>query len=102
MPAWEGLQLDEVHVMFGPINKSTLSTLSQTAPHSAETLVLEDDIDDTSSLDNNCSHSSGSESSTIESEDDDLDEPIQTSQTNRTSQKMAFEVRLANLRVLIS
>src|ERR1700677_597817 len=79
--------------MFGTIDKQTL--LSRTAPPSAETLLLEDD---SSSLDNNCSHSSGSESSAFESEDDDLVE--QPTQSNKMSQKMAFEVRLAHLQVL--
>ena len=70
---------------------------TNTPYHSAETLILEDD---SSSLDNNCSHSSGSDSSGFKSpEDDDLDEPIPTYQM---SQKMAYKVQLAHHQVLIS
>jgi hypothetical protein len=69
-------------------------TRSRTAPYSAaETLLIEDD---SLSLDNNCLHSSGSESSAFESEEDDLVEQP----TYKMSQKMAFEVRLTHLWVL--
>ena len=59
---------------------------TRAATYSAETLILEDD---SLSLDNNCSHSSGSDSSGFKSpEDDDLDEPIPTYQM---SQKMVLK-----------
>ena len=80
------------------------------SPNLAETLILEDDIDDSSSLDNNCSHSSGRTSSESGesglSEDEDSEEhdnrELVTTQTARSSQKMAFEVRISQHRVLIS
>jgi hypothetical protein len=60
-------------------------------------LLVEGD-NDSSSLDNNCLHSSVSESSSFESEDNEL--VVQPTQTNKMSQKMAFEVCLAHLQIL--
>lgn len=91
-----------MRVMFAPINVPTRGRTRS----AAETLVVEDDIEGSSSLDNNCSHSSVSDSSTFNSssEDENLGEPIpsRTSQSNAMSQKMAFEVRCAVLWALIS
>jgi hypothetical protein len=64
----------------------------------AETLLTEDgsDLGDSSSLDNNISHSSEAETSDYDSElSDNIFEPA-PSQTDRASQKMAFEVRIAS------
>ena len=87
-----------------------MSRQVEPSPNLAETLILEDDIDDSSSLDNNCSHSSGRMSSESGksglSEDEDLEEhnnwELVATQTARSSQKMAFEVHISQLWVHIS
>jgi hypothetical protein len=69
--------------------------------HLAETLILEDD---SSSLDNNCSHSSlsGTDNSSEygphedEEHDWDIEPAALPPQTARSSQKMAFEVRISH------
>ena len=83
---------------------SYLDLMTTTVPklNLAATLLTEDgsDLDDSSSLDNNVSHSSETETSDYDSGlSDNVIEPAlepTPSQTDRASQKMAFEVRIAS------
>jgi hypothetical protein len=59
-------------------------------PPLAETLIQEDN----SSLDNHCSHSSGSEDSDSESFEDDKHDLVAFKPTTRSSQKFMLEVSL--------
>ena len=86
-----------MRVVFDPMRPDACPVAkSSDSPHIAETLIQEDN----SSLENHCSHSSGTEES--DSESYEPDNSAGFTQTTGLSQRMALEVSVPHLQVLKS